>query len=348
MKKSLFISTIIFGTALLIGCSKVVVDMPSTPSSSPTASSKKSDISKDTPISFTAAVHANQTKDSNDNNAELDETIHFKSYAYYTGNYYWESIDKIEVVNYINGVEVSKNDGIWSLAKEYCWPKAGNLTFLGYAPYSADLNASADTTVLWKKNYTNDGTDLMVADVVTNLNLHNSKTGVPMTFHHVLSQIKFNIRAKKLAENDFSFIINVTNVTLNDVYRTADFSWTEHNKAYWKNPHNPAGLVIYNGTGISLSEANTTLDSGRIVLPQTLDHVTLAVTFSLTTKKGSETLDTTTVTETIPLNSARIPQWTAGGGYLYNIIVNPLSGTSITFDPVVSEWSTASNTIPMK
>lgn len=92
--------------------------------------------------------------------------------------------------------------------KEYYWPKSGGLTFFAYSPFSYENgtplavgSVSASTTHndgIHILNYDVDAhqaTDFMVADIAKNKTANETKpgsslyTGVPIVFHHKLSQI---------------------------------------------------------------------------------------------------------------------------------------------------------------
>ncbi|MCQ2172950.1 MAG: fimbrillin family protein [Bacteroidales bacterium] len=346
MKKNLNITLLLTLTAVLAGCSKVDVEVPSVQTSS--SSSSKSEIK--TPaqkaISFDANLYSQQTKS---DYSELESS--FRTYAFYTGDFDWNSSLEIsDMVKYINGDEVSKKGSEWSTAVDYCWPKSGKLSFASYSPVSADLAiGNTRENLLNKTGYVNDGTDLLIADLAANKTQSNGKVSV--LFRHALSQLMFNFKAKTLSANGLDFEVTVNSAKVSSVCNTADLNWNStNNKISWSNQKN-AQVINVSSEETELTTEFATLGSNAIVLPQSLSNsngnIELTVNFTIVTKKGETELDTTTITETVSLSINDITAWASGYCYIYNITINPLSNDVITFAPSVVNWMTNSSQASM-
>ncbi len=141
----------------------------------------------------------------------------FGTFAYYLPadrnadgtEYNWNANHSMATL-YIQKSEV-KNNGLstgfaWTTDKPYYWPKSGGLTFFAYSPFNYQETAGGEIPITMtgtgliigdhSSNYDVDAhqeTDLLVADVQKDVHGNNvtesGYNGVPVIFHHKLSQI---------------------------------------------------------------------------------------------------------------------------------------------------------------
>lgn len=341
MKKRLLISILAL-TAALTSCVKVEYDMPAAD-----PSYSINDLS-DQKIGFNTVLYSQQTKAST---SPLPDGSSFRTFGFYTGAYNWGELDFSSMVSYIWGQEVSLQDGKWRTEKDYYWPKAGKLSFISYAPADAGLgfNFTEDLPNLFARDYENNGTDLLIA-LSKNKTLSNSQNGVDVSFRHALSQVNLQFKAKTLEANGLKFDITVTDVSISNVYKNANFEWSGGTQEIsWTNPDSRQAVSFRPSTGVTLAADNFKSLGGQIIIPQQTSGISLDVKFKLVTRNSSgTTLDSADITcEDIPLNINDITAWAVNHSYTYNIIINPLSDQIITFEATVSDWNTTSSETSM-
>lgn len=341
MKKRLLISILAL-TAALTSCVKVEYDMPAAD-----PSYSINDLS-DQKIGFNTVLYSQQTKAST---SPLPDGSSFRTFGFYTGAYDWGELNFSTMVSYIWYEEVSKIDGEWRTKKDYYWPKAGKLSFISYAPADAGLgfNFTEDLPNLVANDYENNGTDLLIA-FSENKTLSNPQNGVDVPFRHALSQVNLQFKAKTLEANGLKFDITVTDVSISDVCKIADFKWSGGTQEIsWTNPDSRQAVSFRPSTGVTLAADNFKSLGGQIIIPQQTSGISLDVKFKLVTRNSSgTTLDSADITcEDIPLNINDITAWAVNHSYTYNIIINPLSDQTITFEATVGDWNTTSSETSM-
>lgn len=341
MKKRLLISILAL-TAALTSCVKVEYDMPAAD-----PSYSINDLS-DQKIGFNTVLYSQQTKAST---SPLPDGSSFRTFGFYTGAYNWGDLNSSTMVSYIMGAKVSKIDGEWHTENDYYWPKSGKLSFISYAPADAGLGIqiSGDLPNLFAPDYENNGTDLLIA-FSENKTLSSSQGGVDVTFRHALSQVNLRFKAKTLEANGLKFDITVTDVSISNVCKIADFKWSGGTQeTSWTNPDSPQAVSFRPSTGVTLDPNSFKSLGGQIIIPQQTSGISLDVKFKLVTRNSSgTTLDSADITcEDIPLNINDITAWAVNHSYTYNIIINPLSDQIITFEATVGDWSTTSSDTSM-
>lgn len=342
MKKRLLISILALAAALT-SCVKVEYDMPAA-----APSYSINDLS-DQKIGFNTVLYSQQTKAAG--TTPLPDGSSFRTFGFYTGAYDWGKLNSSTMVSYIMGAKVSKIDGEWHTENDYYWPKSGKLSFISYAP--ADDVLSFTTTGglpnLVADNYENDGTDLLIA-FSEDKTLSSSQGGVDVPFRHALSQVNLRFKAKTLEANGLKFDITVTDVSISNVCKIADFKWSGGTQeTSWTNPDSPQAVSFRPSTGVTLDPNSFKSLGGQIIIPQQTSGISLYVTFTLVTRNSSgTTLDSADITcEDIPLNTNDITAWEVNHNYTYNIIINPLSDQTITFEATVGDWNTTSSETSM-
>lgn len=342
MKKRLLISILALAAALT-SCVKVEYDMPAA-----APSYSINDLS-DQKIGFNTVLYSQQTKAST---SPLPDGSSFRTFGFYTGAHNWGYLDSSTMVSYIMGAKVSKIDGEWHTENDYYWPKSGNLSFISYAPADAGLGIqiSGDLPNLIATDYENDGTDLLIA-FSKDKTLSSSQGGVDVSFRHALSQVNLQFKAKTLEANGLKFDITVTEVSISNVCQIAALKWSSDTQetSWTADQTSRQNISFSTSTGVTLAADNFKSLGNQIIIPQQTSGISLDVKFKLVTKNSSgTTLDSADITcVDIPLNINDITAWAVNHSYTYNIIINPLSDQTITFEATVGDWNTTSSETSM-
>ncbi|MDO5321155.1 MAG: fimbrillin family protein [Bacteroidia bacterium] len=193
MKKVL---TTIAAVCAISGCAKFSASVPES--------------EQNQPISFQAQNYVSSTKAGDaDNGGHLEFTAEsFWVRAVYTGAASWADAYLEDAVTYMNNVEVKKNNGVWAPAKDYYWPKAGKLTFIGWTPNVMVEFSTYQSSFLTLGPYTVKSDDLMLSDPAIDKSIEDADDithfapGVPMLFHHLLAKVNFKAKVKENMDSD--------------------------------------------------------------------------------------------------------------------------------------------------
>lgn len=258
---------------------------------------------------------------------------HFGVFAFHSANGFADT--------YMNNVEVSKygSEAYWRHATDtYYWPKDATLKFACYSPY-ADVNTIATATAANGVMFTGfeaptDVTkqiDLMVSEVSGELDATAGGDGtVNVTFHHLLSQIRFTVRTDK----NYGVYDKVDNFKINSV------TFTPWGKAdyiadgtiaggYWDN-HSTA--VTYDALGgtpyfVTKDGSKQNLGTALLIIPQTAGEITVNYTIDY-----DGTNKVTTDYKFTP-----VAGWERNKINIYNITIGL---NEIKFAPEVQTWDT--------
>lgn len=242
----------------------------------------------------------------------------FQVYAYYYAN------ESTTTPSLFFEENVSKRDAdTWATGTTYYWPTSGELAFFGMSLAVNDdfLKFDRDQTPAGENDAVisyiapiepEKQPDLVVASTGR---MNNSESGekVPMTFKHILSQVKFRVGAEMQAGIINS--ITLTNVVKHGYYHHAAnggaWSFDEAGEDQTCNYTVVLDEAVTDGSnGVALGAIEETL----MMLPQTLGaNCELVVEF---TPAGSDEVRTLRA----PLNGG---VWTMGGTTVYNINIEP-------------------------
>lgn len=367
MKKSVFIT--VLAVVAMASCTKNELKVPAT--------------GTDAVISFQPVV-ANATKASYITNTSIAPTgdpkssdFQFTVYAWYTdGAKMTSSTTSSTAKKYMNAVVVSYSDshndktpgeqGCWSPATTYYWPKNGYLSFDAYAPSTASNDGTFSSSVehgLQIENYTvkelAQQYDLLYSTRTLNKKnstdgaTNNTYDGVDIAFNHALSAIE--VTAKTFA--NYSDAIKLKKITILNAYNKGNFSqgmtdavtkgsaaWDPSNETEYVLFTNDSGVVL-DQTGLS-SESTPNAISNAILLPQKFSHTggnKVSIRVDYTIKHGTAELDQYYVVDLSSTTghvgsdpSASLLAWEMGKRYTYNFI---FSLDEVYFAPIVDDWT---------
>lgn len=269
-----------------------------------------------------------------------NDVEHFGVYAFHE-----VSADSWASAPYMNNVEIEKDtlDGLWrNLEKKYFWPSEGKLTFACYSPYvfEGTVSASQETGItvtgyLASANVKQQ-IDLMASDLITGYD--NNVSPVPVTFRHLLSQIKF----KAQSNFNYSAGTNVSSITIDSLIidglnTKADYATTDGRRenGAWSNLSEPKEYCVLDSAVQLVLDGKSPVDVGIPILPIPQDisqSNSVKIVYTITFDNGSKSTDTRYF--------STVNEWQIGFIYTYTIKIGL---NEISFVPNVEKWDLANN-----
>ena len=222
--------------------------------------------------------------------------------------------------NYIHNAVATKNaKGYWETEQQYIWPENDDkLAFFAYAPGDgAGINLSsasqqgAPTIVFRVQNNPANQIDLITASAIDCTNQAQARNGVPLTFSHVLTSVKF-VLASELTGT-------LKSVTLRGLYTSAKYVYPSaaNIAGTWNFSGRSVGSITFDYTGA------TPAGVSLFLIPQSFgEDASVEVVYNDGTRD-------------ITLRaSLKNQEWTAGSSVIYKISdseVNTLKIANITF-----------------
>lgn len=259
----------------------------------------------------------------------------------------------LEDVKFVNRA----GSGNWGGETSYYWPKTGSLVFAAYSPSVAKLAYDEHKDEFSATSY------VQSADLSSTVDLlwspmtaksHDKTTAaVPMVFYHTMSWVTIQAVA---ANSDSDSQFKIKSVELNDIVNKGSFktagatiTWTRSTLETDKQT-----LTVFSDNKYKVVELPTTekpvqaLENnakGTVVIPQTLNDVTLTVVFSQLMPTGAWSADQTL---TFKLNECKtgdpavaLNEWENGKHYIYTLNFNIKGATGeneILIKPTLTDW----------
>ena len=259
----------------------------------------------------------------------------------------------LEDVKFVNRA----GSGNWGGETSYYWPKTGSLVFAAYSPSVAKLAYDEHKDEFSATSY------VQSADLSSTVDLlwspmtaksHDKTTAaVPMVFYHTMSWVTVQAVA---ANSDSDSQFKIKSVELNDIVNKGSFktagatiTWTRSTLKTDKQT-----LTVFSDNKYKVVELPTTekpvqaLENnakGTVVIPQTLNDVTLTVVFSQLMPTGAWSADQTL---TFKLNECKtgdpavaLNEWENGKHYIYTLNFNIKGATGeneILIKPTLTDW----------
>ncbi|MBR4808715.1 MAG: fimbrillin family protein [Bacteroidales bacterium] len=236
------------------------------------------------------------------------------------------------------------------------WPLTGSLVFMGYSPYAnvsskAAISVAANKATLTVTNFqTTTGSwvdDLMWSDAVeatantTNYDADGNNTatynGVPVVFHHALSQIAVYAKTDKdYAAQDYTFTITALSVTVDDnATLTVADDLTNAPTVTWTEPATDATRTVLSAASPALTTSYVKQGDSFLVIPQTLTAAQdiISVTYKVA-HNGVESTATKTINLTAG-DSEALTAFAANTKYNLNLV---FSINEILYSPDIIDW----------
>lgn len=280
--------------------------------------------------------------------------------------------DKADAKLYIDNKEVSYESGNWRTNPKSFWPLQGSLTFVAYSPYSINQdvdysinvvngnagnvasansvltisNFEAGTTVQKDLMWSTHTEDKTANDTNYDADGQNTTTynGVPILFNHALCRIKitaktaedysgfatYNLKQIQVVGLKDNATLTVTNdeAVWSDALSTTlgDFDFYKDNQLLTKDSE----PVIYKNA--------ETAGNGLLAIPQSLEGVTLKVTYTMTVDpdgNGSASAVVTETTKDVVLKTGTLIKLDQNKVYTLNLSI---SADEILYSPDVVAW----------
>lgn len=269
-------------------------------------------------------------------------TEHFGVYAYHSTTA-WSTSYTPNI--YMDKVEIWENGGVWkNHTQSYYWPKTGMLSFVAYSPYAfgaGTVSATATEGVAFTDfTTTNDfaaQVDLMATDVVKDKAKATPVVPVPVSFKHLLSQVKVAVKpaATNYAANGVTSI-TIDKVVLGGVNSVADYASVDGAVVAngWSGHATPIAYTYLNAAQTVALDATegAAVGTAALVIPQT--NATRQFTINYTINYAGGAKD---VVEGVTFDVAADYAWEMGKIYTYTVTIGV--GDEITFTPSVSsDW----------
>ena len=279
---------------------------------------------------------------------------------------------KADAKLYIDNKKVSYESGNWRTNPKSFWPLQGSLTFVAYSPYSVndDVTHSIDVSTDSEGNVTSANSVLTISNFVagttdqkdlmwsthtkdktandTNYDADGLNTttykGVPILFNHALCRIKitaktaedysgfatYNLKQIQVVGLKDKATLTVTNdaAVWSDALSTTlgDFDFYKDNQLITKD----SKPVIYKNA--------ETAGNGLLAIPQSLEGVTLKVTYTMTVDpdgNGSASSVVTETTKDVVLKTGTLIKLEQNKVYTLNLSI---SADEILYSPDVVAW----------
>lgn len=275
-------------------------------------------------------------------------TEHFGVYAYHSLTAWSTSYTPN---TYMDNVEIWENGGVWkNHTKSYYWPKTGMLSFVAYSPYAfgtGTVSATATEGVAFTDfTTTNDFAaqiDLMATDVVKDKAKATPVVPVPVSFKHLLSQVKVAVKpaATNYAANGVTSI-TIDRVVLSGVNSVADYASVDGAvvEGGWSGHATPIAYTYLNAAQTVALDATegAAVGTAALVIPQTVAGRQFTIDYTINYDGGAKDV-VTGATFDVAADYA----WVMGKVYTYTITIGV--GDEITFTPSVSsDWVAGGDT----
>lgn len=242
--------------------------------------------------------------------------------------------------------------------KSYYWPKTGSLVFAAYSPSVAELAYDEHKDEFSATNYAQSADLSRTVDLLWSpmtAKSHDKTTAaVPMVFYHTMSWVTIQVvAANEISDSQFK----VKSVELNGIVNKGSFKtagatidWTPSTLEADKQP-----LTVFSDNNYKVVELPTAekpvqaLENnakGTVVIPQTLNDVTLTVIFSQLMPTGAWSADQPL---TFNLNECKtgdpavaLNEWKNGKHYIYTLNFNIKGATGeneILIAPKLENWA---------
>ena len=297
-------------------------------------------------ITFNSPVVAPATKATNNENAIAFPHADFSAYAWYAEK---DVYDGADASLYFANRTFADKVTYWGSNPASFWPKNGKLTFVAYAPVTngpsvVTADNATDSKTLTVSYTVQDAiasqVDVLYSDWVANKTSTSdtyetankyADTGIDLPFHHALSAVKFQIKAKSA---DVAPYLKIKNITLSGVKNSGNLTIPFGAAAYWSTGSGDASYTVLTSADAAASKAFTgtnviNLNDGTqfILYPQTL-NAELTVVYYMKT-------DGDWLEQTLPVELT--DTWEMGRRYTYTLIFDL---DEIKLAPVVAEeWA---------
>lgn len=239
--------------------------------------------------------------------------------------------------------------------KSYYWPKTGSLVFAAYSPSVAELSYNEQKDEFSATSYVQSADLSSTVDLLwspmTAKSHDKTTTAVSMVFYHAMSWVTVQVVAANEKSNSQ---FKIKSVELNDIVNKGSFKTAGATITWTPSTTDKQTLTVFSDNNYKVVELPTaekpvqaleTNAKGTVVIPQTLNDVTLTVVFSQLMPTGSWSADQNL---TFKLNECKagdpavaLNEWKNGKHYIYTLNFNVKGATGeneILIAPSLTDW----------
>lgn len=239
--------------------------------------------------------------------------------------------------------------------KSYYWPKTGSLVFAAYSPSVAELSYNEQKDEFSATSYVQSADLSSTVDLLwspmTAKSHDKTTTAVSMVFYHAMSWVTVQVVAANEKSNSQ---FKIKSVELNDIVNKGSFKTAGATITWTPSTTDKQTLTVFSDNNYKVVElpaaekpvqALETNAKGTVVIPQTLNDVTLTVVFSQLMPTGSWSADQNL---TFKLNECKagdpavaLNEWKNGKHYIYTLNFNVKGATGeneILIAPSLTDW----------
>ena len=319
-------------------------------------------------ISFEAGSYAIQTKA----NSALSTSLVFNSRAFLHANGV-AGVQPVfgtgagEQVHYVSGSNTWEPGA--TTGNEYFWPLSPS-SYINFVCWydkngTPDTGALSETSLTWDGRTVASDDEIMFADAAWHYNSNTSNgeqyagdaitSGVPVIFHHALSQVCFKAKIKDgcVSDGNTTWRVTISNFAISNVYKSGTLALTNAEPAGTApatRPWTGSWAVDTEGdtesfpdkvSSLTLTSATATdLLPMRTVLPQnvTTDMI-MSFDWKISTYENGVLFSEEYLQYTgmLRLLAPEIETWSMGTQITYTLVIDP-SANYILISPVVSDW----------
>ena len=286
----------------------------------------------------------------------------FGVFAFYTKTEGYANTDETPNFMYEQTIKKGAGDAEWTYSPLKYWPNTNGekITFFAYYPqaktgmtfydkgtttnYSSASKGFPDIKFV-VADAAKDQVDFMYSTKVDETK-PETNTAINFNFAHALSKV--NIKAQMEKALDSKTTVNITSITLNNIYNTNTLKYTGATPSWgWDTASNGQKYEI-TPTNISLASTDgaTAIDiTSFLMVPQTLStaadkKASITITYDVVTTDTNLSGGSTTITNTVTKDIATSPSpatWAMNKQYVYTILI---SLTDVSVNTEVTGWET--------
>lgn len=287
----------------------------------------------------------------------------FGVFAFYTKTEKYANTNETPNFMYEQAIKKGAGDAGWTYSPLKYWPNTNGekITFFAYYPQAKtgmtfyDKGTTTNYTSASKgfpdikfvvADAAKDQVDFMYSTKVDETKPTATNTAINFNFAHALSKV--NIKAQMSETLNNTTTVNITSITLNNIYNTNTLKYTGATPSWgWDTASNGQKYEI-TPTNISLAstDGTTAIDiTSFLMVPQTLStaadkKASITITYDVVTTDTNLSGGSTTITNTVTKDIATSPSpatWAMNKQYVYTILI---SLTDVSVDSTVANWET--------
>ena len=234
--------------------------------------------------------------------------------------------------------EIIYNGSVWTSRIPQYWPSTGSLSIFAWAPFSVkglkcDKDGVSITGHTMQATPGYEGTDILVADPMTDQSRGTDNGSIPVVFRHILCSVRFTAKLSSASENR-SYTIN--QVDLSGIYTSADFA-----NGDWSNWGTEASYSYTPSEPVQLNTGEQVIFPRTMFIPQHTYQDTRAdrprLTIHYTATDSNSSISSGQFDLYLYRKGTDLAAWGQGKAVTYCLSINP-EDDYIDFDASAGGW----------